>query len=103
MIVLEGASALSAFRRERLQARLQSVHPHIRLLDAWPVYWVEPDAGATPDESALRRILQAEPDAAPRADGVQLGGYVPPEQLRAMLDQLAKGAHPEASTATGSP
>ena len=37
------------------------------------------------------------------ADGVQLGGYVPPEQLRAMLDQLAKGAHPEASTATGSP
>ena len=77
MIVLEGASALSAFRRERLQARLQSVHPHIRLLDAWPVYWVEPDAGATPDESALRRILQAEPDAAPRADGA-VSRYVTP-------------------------
>ncbi|MGQ4582616.1 phosphoribosylformylglycinamidine synthase [Lysobacter sp. F60174L2] len=77
MIVLEGASALSAFRRERLQARLQSVHPHIRLLDAWPVYWVEPDAGATPDEAALRRILQAEPDAAPRADGA-VSRYVTP-------------------------
>ena len=37
------------------------------------------------------------------ADGVQLGGYVPPAQMRAMLDQLAKGAHPAASTATGSP
>ena len=37
------------------------------------------------------------------ADGVQLGGYVPPEQMRAMLDQLAAGAHPAASTATGSP
>jgi thiol:disulfide interchange protein DsbC len=35
--------------------------------------------------------------------GVQLGGYVPPAQMRAMLDQLAKGGHPAASTATGSP
>ena len=37
------------------------------------------------------------------ADGVQLGGYVPPARMRTMLDQLAKGAHPAASTATGSP
>ncbi|MGQ4660239.1 phosphoribosylformylglycinamidine synthase [Lysobacter sp. F6437] len=77
MIVLEGASALSAFRRERLQARLQALHPQIRLLDAWPVYWVEPDAGATPDEAALRRILQAEPAAAARADGA-VSRYVTP-------------------------
>ena len=46
MIVLEGAPALSPFRRERLQARLQALHPDLRLLGAWPVYWVEPDAGA---------------------------------------------------------
>ncbi|MGH8084222.1 MAG: phosphoribosylformylglycinamidine synthase [Lysobacter sp.] len=77
MIVLEGASALSAFRRERLQARLQALHPQIRLLDAWPVYWVEPEAGATPDEAALRRILQAEPAAAARANGA-VSRYVTP-------------------------
>ncbi|MDQ2703094.1 MAG: DsbC family protein [Pseudomonadota bacterium] len=37
------------------------------------------------------------------ADGTQLGGYVPPAQMRAMLDQLAGGGSPAASTATGSP
>jgi thiol:disulfide interchange protein DsbC len=36
-------------------------------------------------------------------DGTQLGGYVPPEQLRAALDKLAAGGTPVASTATGSP
>ncbi|GAB2625584.1 phosphoribosylformylglycinamidine synthase [Novilysobacter erysipheiresistens] len=77
MIVLEGASALSAFRRERLQARLQTIHPDIRVLDAWPVYWVEPKAGATPDDAALWRILQAEPAAADRADGA-VSRYVTP-------------------------
>src|SRR5688572_14877817 len=69
MIVLEGASALSPFRRERLQARLQALHPSVRVLGAWPVYWVEPETGATPDPDALRRILQAEPGEAARADG----------------------------------
>jgi phosphoribosylformylglycinamidine synthase len=77
MIVLEGASALSPFRLERLQARLQALHPSVRLLGAWPVYWVEPEAGATPDADALRRILQAEPDAAPRA-GDAVSRYVTP-------------------------
>ena len=77
MIVLEGAPALSAFRRERLQARLQSIHPAVRLLGAWPVYWVDPEAGATPDDATLRRILQASPDAAPRADGA-VSRYVTP-------------------------
>ena len=62
MIVLEGASALSAFRRERLQARLQSHHPEVRLLGAWPVYWAKPDHGADIDAIALGRILQAGPD-----------------------------------------
>jgi phosphoribosylformylglycinamidine synthase len=77
MIVLEGASALSAFRRERLQARLQAIHPDVRVLDAWPVYWVDPEAGATPDDTTLRRILQAEPEPAPRADGAT-SRYVSP-------------------------
>jgi thiol:disulfide interchange protein DsbC len=36
-------------------------------------------------------------------DGSQLGGYVPPAQLRATLDKLAAGGTPVASTATGSP
>lgn len=37
------------------------------------------------------------------ADGTQLGGYVPPAQMRAMLDKLAAGTKPVASTATGAP
>ena len=69
MIVLEGASALSAFRRERLQSRLAALHPDLRLLDAWPVYWVEPEPGATPDTAALQRILQAGAAHAARVDG----------------------------------
>jgi len=37
------------------------------------------------------------------ADGTQLGGYVPPEKLRAELDQLAAdGTKPAVSAATGS-
>lgn len=77
MIVLEGPSALSSFRRDRLQARLQVIHPDVRLLDAWPVYWVEPEAGAAPDDATLRRILQAAPEAAARADGA-VSRYVTP-------------------------
>ncbi|MBX9400092.1 phosphoribosylformylglycinamidine synthase [Lysobacter sp. BMK333-48F3] len=77
MIVLEGPSALSSFRRDRLQARLQIIHPDVRLLDAWPVYWVEPEAGAAPDDATLRRILQAAPEAAVRADGA-VSRYVTP-------------------------
>ncbi|KRD77433.1 phosphoribosylformylglycinamidine synthase [Lysobacter sp. Root983] len=77
MIVLEGLSALSPFRRERLQARLQAIHPEVRLIDAWPVYWVRPDVGAQPDGDTLRRILQAEPDAAAREAGA-VSRYVTP-------------------------
>ncbi|WP_271680204.1 phosphoribosylformylglycinamidine synthase [Thermomonas mangrovi] len=70
MIVLEGAPALSPFRRDRLQARLQAIVPGLRVLGTWHGYWIQPDEGATPDPAALRRILQAqaEPaDAAPEA------------------------------------
>ena len=37
------------------------------------------------------------------ADGTQLGGYLPPAQLRAALDKLAAGRTPVAGSATGSP
>ena len=59
MIVLEGASALSPFRRDRLQTRLQSLVPSLRLLGAWHGYWIHPESGATPDITVLCRILQA--------------------------------------------
>ena len=37
------------------------------------------------------------------SDGTQLGGYIPPEQLRAALDKLAAGRpKPAPATATGS-
>ncbi|MCM2338456.1 MAG: phosphoribosylformylglycinamidine synthase, partial [Lysobacter sp.] len=77
MIVLEGAPALSSFRRERLQARLQAIHADLRLLGAWWVYWVDADPGQTPDAGALDRILQASAAAAPREAGA-VSRYVTP-------------------------
>ena len=77
MIVLEGAPALSSFRRERLQARLQAIHADLRLLGAWWVYWVDADLGQTPDAGALDRILQASAAAAPREAGA-VSRYVTP-------------------------
>ena len=69
MIVLEGQPALSPFRRERLEARLQALVPTVRISGAWHVYWVEPEAGAQPEIAALCRILQAEPQAQPLPTG----------------------------------
>ena len=69
MIVLEGLPALSPFRRERLEARLQAFVPTVRIAGAWHVYWIEPESGVAPDPAALRRILQAEPQPQPVADG----------------------------------
>ncbi len=60
MIVLEGAPALSPFRRERLQARLNAIAPALRIVDTRHGYWVDPEPGASPDRAALRRILQAD-------------------------------------------
>ena len=77
MIVLEGAPALSRFRLERLQARLQSVHPGIRLLGSWQVFWVDVPHGAEPDDATLRRILQASAAPAERAAGA-VSRYVSP-------------------------
>ncbi|MCD9027387.1 phosphoribosylformylglycinamidine synthase [Luteimonas sp. BDR2-5] len=70
MIVLEGQPALSPFRRERLESRLQSVAPALRLCGAWHVYFVEAEPGQTPDDATLRRILEVGAGPAPaRADG----------------------------------
>ena len=47
MIVLEGLPALSPFRRDRLEARLQQVVPGLRVTGAWFVYFIQPESGAT--------------------------------------------------------
>ncbi|MDH7454527.1 phosphoribosylformylglycinamidine synthase [Luteimonas composti] len=77
MIVLEGLPALSPFRRERLELRLQSVAPGVRLLGAWHVYWIDPEPGATPDPAVLRRVLEAGDGQAPLAAGA-VSRYVAP-------------------------
>ena len=68
MIVLEGASALSPFRLERLQARLRSLAPDVRIAGAWHTYWVLPEPAAQPDIDRLGQILEAAPQVAARGD-----------------------------------
>ncbi len=60
MIVLEGASALSPFRRARLETRLQSIVPGVRITGAWHVYFLDRDSDGRVDLSAACRILQAQ-------------------------------------------
>jgi phosphoribosylformylglycinamidine synthase len=71
MIVLEGQPALSPFRRDRLESRLQALVPALRVSGARFVYWVEPEPGARPDAVILQRILEAgaADERAPRAPG----------------------------------
>ena len=78
MIVLEGQPALSPFRRERLETRLQALSPGVRVIGAWHVYWVEPagDPQAI-DRATLHRILQAGDAAEPRESGA-VSRYVAP-------------------------
>ncbi|MGI8561313.1 MAG: phosphoribosylformylglycinamidine synthase [Luteimonas sp.] len=77
MIVLEGLPALSPFRRERLESRLQALVPEIRVTGAWHVYWLDPEPGASPDRDALHRILQADATALDPAPG-SVSRYVSP-------------------------
>ena len=77
MIVLEGLPALSPFRLERLEARVRATVPQARIAGAWFTYWVEPDAGATPEARTLQRILQADAGTRPRADGAVSRFVVP--------------------------
>ena len=63
MIVLEGSGALSAFRLERLNTRLQSIARGTRARQAWFVYLLE--TGSAPDADAIARlheVLQARAD-----------------------------------------
>ncbi len=69
MIVLEGLPALSPFRRDRLETRLQALAPALRVVGAWFTYWVEPEPGHAPDAITLQRILEAHGDRAPLAAG----------------------------------
>ena len=69
MIVLEGQPALSQFRRARLESKLQSLVPHVRIRGAWHVYFIDADASASLDEATLRRILQAHEQPEPLAAG----------------------------------
>ncbi|HSD17078.1 MAG TPA: phosphoribosylformylglycinamidine synthase [Thermomonas sp.] len=77
MIVLEGAPALSPFRRDRLQARLNAIVPGLRISGAWHGYWIDPDPGASPDREALKRILQAG-DGVADAEPGSISRYVVP-------------------------
>ena len=77
MIVLEGAAALSPFRRARLESRLQSVAPGLGIAGAWWVYFVEPQPGQSPDAAVLARILQAGNGSAPLAAGAASRFAVP--------------------------
>ena len=69
MIVLEGQPALSQFRRARLESKLQSLVPEIRIRGAWHVYFIDADASARLDLGTLGRILQAHDQPEPLAAG----------------------------------
>jgi phosphoribosylformylglycinamidine synthase len=77
MIVLEGLPALSPFRRDRLQNRLQQIVDGLRVTGAWHAYFVEPEPGASPDLAALGRILEGCPGSEAAADGAQSRFVVP--------------------------
>ncbi|MBB4127972.1 phosphoribosylformylglycinamidine synthase [Xanthomonas translucens] len=77
MIVLEGASALSPFRRARLETRLHSVVPGLRIAGAWHVYFIDSDADGAVDIAAAQRILQAQ-DAPAVAEAGTRSRYVVP-------------------------
>ncbi|MBD8899893.1 phosphoribosylformylglycinamidine synthase [Rhodanobacter sp. DHG33] len=65
MIALDGQSALSSFRLERLNARLDVLHRGARVQAAWFVYFL--DAAAAPEGALRQRLLEVleAKDAAP--------------------------------------
>ena len=77
MMVLEGASALSPFRRERLESRLQSLAADLRITGAWHVYFIQTEGDAAPDPAILSRILEAQSTLAGREDGAVSRFVVP--------------------------
>ncbi len=77
MMVLEGAPALSPFRRERLESRLQSIAPDLRISGAWHVYFLQPEGSASADTATLCRILEAGTASEPAAAGATSRFVVP--------------------------
>ncbi|PRH83551.1 phosphoribosylformylglycinamidine synthase [Arenimonas caeni] len=77
MIVLEGLPALSPFRLERLQSRLRQVVPGVSLTGAWFTYFIEPEAGASPDTATLGRLLEGCVSFEAPADGAATRFVVP--------------------------
>lgn len=69
MIVLEGAVALSPFRRERLEARLQSIAADLRIVGTWHTYFIEAAAPQALDMATLSRVLDARDSRQPVAQG----------------------------------
>ena len=57
MIAFDGQSALSLFRLERLNARLEAVHRGVRVRASWYVYFLDSDhapAGVLRERAAHR-------------------------------------------------
>ena len=77
MIVLEGLPALSPFRSDRLQARLRQIVPQLAITGGWHVYFLQMQAGATADLTAIGRILEACP-AQPAAVAGSSSRFVTP-------------------------
>ncbi|MGN0862929.1 MAG: hypothetical protein ACI4N1_06360, partial [Stenotrophomonas koreensis] len=69
MIVLEGAAALSPFRRERLESRLQSIAADLRITSARHLYFVDAADPQALDMAVLGRILQASTSVQPSPTG----------------------------------
>jgi len=67
MTVLEGAPALSVFRRERLESRLRAHAPDMCISGAWFMYWIDQGPDDSPDVAALARILEASSTPIPAA------------------------------------
>ncbi len=65
MIALDGQNALSPFRLERLNARLDALHRGTRVQAAWFVYFI--DGAGLPEGESRRRLLEVleAKDAAP--------------------------------------
>ena len=57
MIALDGQSALSPFRLERLNARLDALHQGVKVQASWFVYFI--DAAAMPEGERRTRLLEA--------------------------------------------
>ena len=77
MIVLEGLTALSPFRRDRLEHKLRVLHDGIRLDGARWMYFIDCATGIEPDRAALERILEAHSDTAAAASDARCLFVVP--------------------------